>query len=652
MLQPNTVALSETTAKKYFGSSKNAIGKSISLDIKTQLKVSGVFQDMPQNSSFPLKIVISYQTFPDKADQCWDCVNSSTECYVLLKDGLKASDLDQSLALFNKKYYANTRIAGNQNNQLQALRDIHFSERYDNFVDTTISKSEIYGLMVIGLFLILTACINFINLSTAQAINRAKEVGVRKVMGSERKQLVVQFLTETFMVTLAAMLIACVLAELAIPQMENLFNGRITFSLFQHSIIFVFMILLVVFVGFLAGFYPAIIISGFNPALAIKNKVALHNGGLSLRKILVVVQFAISIVLIISTVVVMKQMEYMQKKSLGFNPNEVAMVSMPGDSISRIKHNIFKERVLKIPGVQMFSFCQDPPLSPNVNSSDFSFNGVKNKDFELRRLKADEDYFKLFDLKIIAGKAYSKSDTANGYVVNETFLKKMNIINPQDALGKMINSTGKDIPIVGVVKDFNDRSLKESISGLSISAGKKQYWRAAIKIDSKQLVSTMKQVEGLWNSLYPNYVYSSTLVNERINGFYESEKVMGALFKVFASIIIFISFIGLLGLISFVATQRTKEMAIRKVLGATTFELVKMLNGSFLLLVFIANLVAWPLAYLFVNNWLAGFAYQMQLSVWPFALAMGITMMITLLTVSIRSYKAAVANTVDALKYE
>ncbi len=652
LLQPNTVALSETTAKKYFGSSKKAIGKSITLGIKTHLTVSGVFQDMPQNSSFPLKIVISYQTFSEKAGDCWDCVNSSTECYALLKDGLKASDLDKSLALFNKKYYTNTQIAGNQNNQLQALRDIHFSERYDNFADTTISKNEIYGLMIIGLFLILTACINFINLSTAQAINRAKEVGVRKVMGSERKQLIVQFLTETFIVSLAAMLIACVLAELAIPQMENLFSGRITFSLFQHSIIFVFMILLVVLVGFLAGFYPAIIISGFNPALAIKNKVALHNGGLSLRKILVVVQFAISIVLIISTVVVMKQMEYMQKKSLGFNSEEVVMISMPGDSVSRSKHSIFKERVLKISGIQMLSFCQDPPLSPNINTSDFSYNGIKNKDFELRRLKADENYFDLFDLKIIAGKAYSKSDTANGYVVNETFLKKMNIDNPQDALGKMINSTGKDIPIVGVVKDFNDRSLKESISGLSISAGKKQYWRAAIKIDSKQLVAATKQVENLWNSYFPNDVYNASFLNERINGYYESEKVMGILFKVFAGIIIFISFIGLFGLISFVAAQRTKEMAIRKVLGATTFELVKMLNGSFLLLVFIANLVAWPLAYLLVNNWLSGFAYQMELSVWPFALAMSITMIIALLTVSIRSYKAVVANTVDALKYE
>jgi ABC-type antimicrobial peptide transport system permease subunit len=219
-------------------------------------------------------------------------------------------------------------------------------------------------------------------------------------------------------------------------------------------------------------------------------------------------------------------------------------------------------------------------------------------------------------------------------------------------LGKKILVNGNNLPIVGVVADFNDKSLREGISGLALSSGKNSYWNVAVKIDGKQLISTMKKAEDLWNNMFPNSVYHASFVNETINGYYEAEKVMEALFKVFAGVIIFISFIGLFGLMSFVATQRTKEMAIRKVLGATTFELVKMLNGSFLLMVFIANLIAWPLAYIFVSGWLNGFAYRMQLSVWPFVLAMCITMIITLLTVSIRSYKAALANTIDALKYE
>jgi ABC-type antimicrobial peptide transport system permease subunit len=228
----------------------------------------------------------------------------------------------------------------------------------------------------------------------------------------------------------------------------------------------------------------------------------------------------------------------------------------------------------------------------------------------------------------------------------------VHIINPQDAIGKLINSNGQNIPIVGVVKDFNDKSLKESISGLTIAAGKNQYYRAAIKMDTRQLKLATQNIESLWNSTFPDHVYYSFFVNDRINNYYENEKVTGFLFKVFAGIIIFISFIGLFGLISFVATQRTKEVAIRKVLGASTIELVKMLNGSFLIMVFIANLVAWPLAYLFVFKWLSGFAYRIDISIWPFILAMVISMAITLITVSIRSYKAAVSNTIDALKYE
>jgi len=652
LAEPNTVVLTQAFAIKFFGTAENAVGKTITLGTKTNLRVTGVIQDMPQNSSFPLGIVISYQTYSGRAHANWDAVNSSSSCYVLLKNEITLADMQRPIGRFNAKYYPIQKIAGNQNNQLQALRAIHFSTKYDNFVESTISKSDIYGLAIIGLFLMLTACINFINLSTAQSVNRSKEVGVRKVMGSKRKQLVAQFLTETFALSIVALLIACVITELAIPPMENLFKGQIEFSLFSHAIILVFMVLLVVFVAFLAGFYPALIISGFNPVLAIKNKISLNGSGLSLRKILVIVQFSITVVLIIGTLVIVRQMEYVQKKSLGFNPDAVAMVGIMNDSIGRTKFDSFRTQVLQIPGVESLSFCQTPPLSNDVNATDFSYNGKKNKDFELRTVRADENYFKLFDLKLIAGYIFRKSDTANGCVVNETFLKKINISDPQEAIGKVIDASGNILTITGVVKDYNDKSLKEPISGVAIFQGKQEYWNTAIKIEGKQIMPAMKQVESIWNNTFPNGIYQASFVNDKINNYYESEQITGFLFKVFAGVIIFISFIGLFGLISFVATQRTREVAIRKVLGASTLELVKMLNGSFLIMVFIANLIAWPLAYLFVKQWLAGFAYRMDLTIWPFAFAMCISMVITLVTVSIRSYKAAVANTIDALKYE
>ena len=650
--EPNTVVLTKAYAIKFFGTIENAVGKTIAMGTRVNLRVTGVIQDMPQNSSFPLGIVVSYVTYYGRDNVNWDSVNSSSSSYVLLKDGLTPVDIESTLDKFNKKYYPIEKIAGNQTNILQPLRAIHFSERYDNFADSTIGENKIYGLAIIGLFLILTACINFINLSTAQSVNRSKEVGVRKVMGSRRKQLIAQFLTETFAVSLMALLIAGVLTELAIPPMQNLFKGQVQFSLFGQPVIFLFMGLLAVFVAFLAGFYPALIISDFNVALAIKNKIALNGNGLSLRKILVVVQFSITVILIIGTLVIIRQMAYVQGKSLGFNSNAVAMVGIPGDSLSKMKVNTFKERVLQIPGVEILSFCQSPPLSSNVNSTDFTYNGVKNKDFELRTVRSDENYFKLFDLKIIAGKIFAKSDTANGCVVNETFLKKMNILKPEDALGKVINASGNVVAITGVVKDYNDKSLKENISGLAIFPGKRDYWNVAIKIDSKQIMPAMKEINAVWSDTFPNGIFDSNFVNDNINSYYESELIMGVLFKVFAGVIIFISFIGLFGLISFVATQRTREVAIRKVLGASTFELVKMLNGSFLLMVFIANLIAWPLAYLFVSKWLNSFAYRIDLGIWPFALAMAISMLITLITVSFRSFKAAKANTIDALKYE
>lgn len=648
--EPNTAVLSEAMATKLFGSPDKAVG-SLLMWGNTSVKVVGVIKDMPENSSFPFKILLSYETFWGKHDKSWDSVDSGKEVYALLKEGLTLNDLQGPLKAFNDKYYHKPDISGNQTTALQHLRDIHFNDRYGSFNGDGITKKEIYALGVIGLFLILTACINFINLATAQAINRSKEVGVRKVMGSRRGQLVVQFLTETVAITLMALLIACVVVELVIPGLQNLLDMRSAFSLFKYPVIFLFFGILIIGVAVLAGFYPAMVMSGFSPALAIKNKVRVNNGSLSLRKILVVVQFAITVILIISTLVIIRQMEYVRNQPVGFNSENVLMVNVPSDSLGRIQKNTFRNKLAAMQGVKMISDCSQAPMSERNNTTNFFINGVENKDFEVRLSQADPNYFKLFDLKVIAGKIYTKSDTMNGFVVNETFLKKIYVKNPLDALGKVI-TVGQSAPIVGVVKDFNDHSLKEEISPLLIYQRARNYQQLAIKIDSSEPMKVNREIERLWTISFPEGMYHGIFLNEDINKFYKGEQIMGVMFKVFAGVIIFISFIGLFGLISFVASQRTKEVAIRKVLGASTLELVKMLNGSFLLMVFIANLVAWPLAYLFVNKWLASFAYRMDLNIWPFALAMCISMLITLITVSIRSYKAAVSNTIDALKYE
>jgi predicted permease len=652
LASPNTVVLSEKTANKYFGDWRKALGNSINFNANKDFKVTGVIKDNPQNSSFPLGIIFSYASYTNRNLKEWGSVSSSSECYVLLKRGVSLNELTKPLEQHINKYENDKDAPGKVNHTFQPLEDIHHNEDYGNFAEQNTPYKQIIGLGIIGLFLLLTACINFINLATAQAISRSKEVGVRKVMGSRRKQLIWQFLSETALITIIALLLACVFAELTLPKMENLLGGDVSFSLFGHPIIFVFLLGLLILVSFLAGIYPALIMSGFSPALAIKNKVAANAGGVGLRKTLVVVQFAITAILIVSTLVVIKQMSFIRDKSLGFDTEAIAMIDLPSDSLSQLKFNSFKERLLAVNGVKNVSFNAGAPSSGNNNETSFNYNSSKSEDFQVNVKTGDEEYFKTFGLTMLAGRQLSKSDTTKEFVVNETLLKKLNVKNPADAIGKIMRIWGSSGPIVGVVKDFNNYSLHEAIAPIAIFSRKTNYKSVAIKLEKTEMLGAMKNIENTFNSTFPDFVYENNFFDDSLKGFYETEQIMGTLFKVFASVVIFISFIGLFGLISFVATQRTKEIAIRKVLGASNLELIKMLNSSFLWMVLIANMVAWPVAYIFVKNWLADFEYRIDLSIWPFVIAMITSMGITIITVSLRSYRAAKANTIDALKYE
>ncbi|TCD00008.1 FtsX-like permease family protein [Pedobacter frigidisoli] len=652
LTEPNAMVLTEKTANKYFGDWHKALGSTINLDNETNFKVTGVIKDTEPNTSFPLKVILSYASYLDKNSKSWGSVSSNSECYVLLQKGINIKDLDKPLAQFIKKYYVE-EAPGKESNSFQSLGDIHFNDKYGNFNQATTSYKQLIGISIIGLFLLLTACINFINLATAQAISRSKEVGVRKVMGSRRKQLIWQFLSETTLITFIALLLACVFTELALPAMESLFGAEVTFGLFTHPIIFVFLLAMLVLVSFLAGLYPAMIMSGFSPALAIKNRVSSANaGGVGLRKTLVVIQFSITAILIVSTLVIIKQMSFIRDKSLGFDTKAVAIIELPSDSLSLLKYNSFKSQLLAKKGVKNVSFNGSAPSSSNNNETSFTYNSSKTADFQVNTKIADETYLETFGLSLVAGRSLSKSDTIKEFVVNETFLKKLNVKNPNEAIGKIVKLWGKSGPIVGVVKDFNNYSLHESISPIALFSFKDRASTLAIKLESKELLSTMTDIEKTFNNTFTNNVYDVSFLDDQIANYYHTEQIMGTLFKVFAGVVIFISFIGLFGLISFIATQRTREIAIRKVLGASNLELIRMLNSSFIWMVLIANMIAWPIGYILVKQWLSGFQYRIELNVWPFVIAMVISVLITLITVSIRSYKAAVANTIDALKYE
>ncbi|KIO78859.1 ABC transporter permease [Pedobacter lusitanus] len=650
---PGTVALSQKTAERYFGDWHLAIGRTINYENDKDLKVTGVFADVPENNSNVINIAISYASFKHRNQTRWGSVSSSSECYILLKEGVAVTDLEGPKNAFLKKYYVE-KTNVRPDHLFQPLKDIHTNERFGNFSGKRISKSELLGLTIIGALLLITACINFINLATAQSVSRSKEVGVRKVMGSGKKQLIVQFLTETMVLTLIALLLACVFTEVALPGMSAMFQEKITFNLAAHPVIFVFLLCLVLFVGFLSGFYPALVMSGFNPALAVKNKVSMGNGGGMIRKVLVVIQFAITIVLVTCTLVILMQMKFMREKPLGFNTSAIALINVPADSLSRQKYQILKTRIMAEPGVLSVSFCSDGPSSDDNTNNAFAFDGTKTADFQANTKVVDDDYLKTFDLKLLAGKnlTKSKSDTAREYIVNETLLKKFGISNPQQAVGKKIQFGGITGPVVGVVKDFNNMNLREAVSPIIMITRNDRFELMAVKMDAQQIPAIMKNIEKIWNGYYAEQVYTFDFMDQRISRYYASEQLMGTLFKIFAMVIISISFIGLFGLISFVAAQRTKEMAIRKVLGASIPELVTMLNTSFIVMIFLANLIAWPVAYVLIQKWLSGYAYRIELSIWPFAVAMFISMSITLITVSFRSYKAARTNPIDALKYE
>ncbi len=438
LIAPNTVVLSEKMANKFFGTWQKAVGNSINLDNKIDFKVTGIIKDNPQNSSFPLKIVISYASYIDRNAKDWGSVSSNSECYVLLKKGVNIADLDKPMQQFIKKHIKQDGT-GKQSQSFQALANIHHNEEFGNFADTTTPYNQLIGLAIIGVFLLLTACINFINLATAQAISRGKEVGVRKVMGSRRKQLIVQFLSETTLITFIALLLACVITELALPGMESLLGANVSFSLFGHPIIFVFLLALLLVVSFLAGLYPAMVMSGFSPALAIKNKISATNiGGVGLRKTLVVVQFAITAILIVSTLFVIKQMSFINGKSMGYNTNAIALISVPQDSLSILKYNSFKAQLLSKAGIKGVSFNSAAPTASNNNQTSFSYNSSKNADFQVNTKAADQDYFSTFGLQLVTGRIFAKSDIIKEFVVNQTLLKKLNVKTPEQAIGKII----------------------------------------------------------------------------------------------------------------------------------------------------------------------------------------------------------------------
>jgi putative ABC transport system permease protein len=656
---PNSVALTQTTAEKYFGDWKKALGKTIKYENKTLYKVTGILKNVPANTDFPLSIVAGYtalqNTYIKNNLNDWVSTFGGAYTFVVLPSELPVEKFNAQLISFGKKHkpaeYAKDIFLA------KPLSEMHYDDRFGNYKRHTFSHSLIRALALIGIFLVLIACVNFVNLATAQAVNRSKEVGVRKVLGSNRAQLARQFLGETALITFAAAIIAVVIAESALPFLNKLLETKMTMNFIFNPWLIVFVVGVAVMVTLLSGLYPAIILSGFNPVTALKTRITSKMvGGISLRRALVVLQFAIAQVLIIGVLIVVAQMNFFKNASLGFEKASIINVSIPGDSISHTKLDYVRNKLLSNRDIVNLSFSFATPSSEtNDWNSDFKFDhSAKNTNFSANLKWADPDYFKTYSIQFVAGRPYYSSDTVREFVVNETLLRKLGVRNPQDAIGKQINfwDGGKVANIVGVIRDFNSYSLRQPMAPVVLSTWKDVYHTLGIKIKPGAEKSVLPYVEKTWNENFPDYVYEYHFLDDTIADFYKQEDQLSMLYKIFAAIAIFISCLGLYGLVSFMAVQRRKEVGIRKVLGASARHIVYLMSKEFTVLIIVAFVISAPIAYYVMHKWLQNYSYRIPLSASIFLLAIVSSIIIAWITVGQRAIKAAVANPVKSLRTE
>jgi len=659
LAQPASAVLTQETAEKYYGNWQVAIGKTFKYnnDNAQVYKITGILKNIPPNSDFPFGIVVSYSTLKNtnigRSLEDWVTTYGGAYTFVVLPDNYSPIQFNKDLAAFSKKhkpaeYAKDSYIA-------QPLGTIHSDDRFGNYGDHFFSTSLVTALKLIGIFLILIACVNFVNLATAQAVNRSKEVGVRKVLGSGRRQLAVQFLSETGIITLLALIVSVAITYFTLPFLNKLLHARMVMSLADPAII-LFLLTVLAGVSFLSGIYPALIVSGFNPITALKSKVTPRMaGGISLRRALVIVQFAIAHVMIIGTLIVMSQMNYFRNATLGFDKTAIINVPIPGDSISKSKMAYMRNQFSQNRDIKSVSFSFNSPSADGNWHSDFKFDHAdKNTNFSANLKWADVDYFKTYNIQFVAGGSYQESDTVREFVVNETLLKKIGITDPKLAIGRQIDFWDgvKVGPIAGVIRDFNSYSLREPMAPVVLSTWKDVYQTINIRIKVGKEKAVLPFVEKLWNESFPDYVYEYSFLDDTVAEFYQQENQLSVLYKIFAGIAIFISCLGLYGLVSFMAVQRTKEVGIRKVLGATARNIVYLLSKEFSLLIIIAFVIAGPIAYYIMHKWLQNYTYRISMGVSIFLLAIIGSMVIAWITVGHRAIKAAIANPVKSLRTE
>ncbi len=665
------VVLDETRAKLYFPNMPydQIMGSSITYDDTVVAQVAGVVQDLDKqgNTDFTFKEFISLATILNSQGlrkhfywDHWGSTTSDQQLFVRLAKGTNAAAVNTRLHALANKYLGDDERKNNftWNYALQPLSDIHFNKHYGILDSPVSSKPMLYGLMAIATFLLVLACINFINLATAQATVRAKETGIRKTMGGSRTQLVFQFLSETFTVTIIASILSLLLLPLLLKAFGDYMPRGFHFSI-TDPMVAIFLVLLTLIVSLLAGIYPSLVLSSWNAAAVLKNQANTNSKSTRrawMRQTLTVSQFVIAQFFIMGTFLVAKQIRYMINTDLGFRKEAIMSFSTPDHDTSAIRRQTLLNEVKKLPAVEMASLGSDVANSGGWWQSSIDYQDGKKELHTNVELKAgDDNYLKLFHIPIIAGRELLPADTIREVVINETYQRLLCYQKPTDAVGKNLSWDNKNVPIVGVMKDFHAHSLDNVINPMAFIHQTENTKRVVVALQSvakDKWKETIAQMEKSFKNIYPEAEFSYEFQDESIKSSYGSEQNMEHLMEWATGLTIFISCLGLLGLVIYTTNQRTKEIGVRKVLGASVTNIVSILSKEFLALVAIAFIIATPLAWWAMHQWISNFAYRTIVSWWIFPVS-GIAMiMIALVTLSFQTIRAASANPVKSLRTE
>jgi ABC-type antimicrobial peptide transport system permease subunit len=656
--EPNSVVLTESIAKKYFlqqtlHTSKDVIGQIINLDNHYNLKVTGIIKDLPGNTNLPFIFLVSFETVSQNVkgmmSQFYAIAGGNT--YILIPENYDIENMRRRMPNFIAASWGKD-IAKEARLPLQRLKDIHFDQRYLNSDVTPTSSRETYwALVAVAIFIIIIASINFINLATAQAIRRAKEIGIRKVLGSRRSQLITQFLGETTLMVIVALVLGVLMTALLIPLSAQLLDIKITIAQLMHPSALGLLLLIVVSTILLAGLYPAFVQSAFNPVQSLKSQSAQTMGGITLRKALVVLQFVISQVMIIGTLVVAYQMYFLKNQDLGFDKESVISFGIPDQS----KRDVLRQQLLSNPGIAQLCFASGAPAY-NSSYCDVSSPESDITKGEVTEVKfIDENYISMFKLNMLSGEKVVKkveADTTYEAVVNETLLQKLNLNDPAHAVGKHILLNGRYTTIIGVVQDFQSESKHKKRRPCALLYSPRNFYTACIKLQPSNNQRTIADIDKTYSAMFPDNLFQYQFLDEHIASLYQQEEKEYVAFKLFSCIAIIIGCLGLYGLVAFAAAQRTKEVGIRKVLGATLTDIITLFSKEFVVLITLAFAIASPVAYFFMHNWLYSFAYQVNIGVNIFIIALLSTFFIAACTIAFQAVKSAIANPIKSLRTE